>query len=147
MHFREAVMKDIPSIQRIRHSVKENILSDPSLVTDRDCEIYITVRGKGWVCEEGNDLLGFAIADLADNNIWALFVHPEHEKKGIGKRLHNIMMNWYFSQTEQTAWLSTDLLSRAYRFYQMNGWQETGSTGTGEARFEMQFSRWLTLHS
>ncbi len=51
MIFREAQVNDIHQMQIVRHSVKENILSNPALVTDKDCEEFITVRGKGWVCE------------------------------------------------------------------------------------------------
>jgi hypothetical protein len=32
MKFREAHINDIPQMQIVRHSVKENVLSDPSLV-------------------------------------------------------------------------------------------------------------------
>jgi hypothetical protein len=32
MIFREAVVADIPQIQIVGHSVKENVLSDPALV-------------------------------------------------------------------------------------------------------------------
>jgi hypothetical protein len=64
MNFREAVPGDIPSIQRVRNSVKENMLSDPGLVTAADCEDSISHRGKGWACEMHEDIVGFAIADL-----------------------------------------------------------------------------------
>ena len=40
MIFREAIVADIPQIQIVRHAVKENVLPDPALVTDVDCEIY-----------------------------------------------------------------------------------------------------------
>jgi GNAT superfamily N-acetyltransferase len=83
-------------IQLVRNAVKENVLSNPSLVSDTDVENYITQRGRGWVCEIDNFITGFAIADLQDNNIWALFIHPDFEGRGIGKRLHDEMMNWYF---------------------------------------------------
>ena len=49
MIFREANIAGIKQIQIVRNSVKENILSDPNLVTDEDCKEFITVRGKGWV--------------------------------------------------------------------------------------------------
>ena len=84
MTIREAVIEDIKQIQRVRNSVTENTLSSPNLVTDKDCEEFITVRGKGWVCEIDNQIVGFAIADLKDNNIWALFLQPEFENLGIG---------------------------------------------------------------
>jgi hypothetical protein len=44
------------------------------LVPDSDVEEYINHRGRGWVCEIDGQVVGFAIADLVDNNIWALFI-------------------------------------------------------------------------
>ena len=41
MIFREAQIEDIPQIQVVRNSVKENILSNPDLVPDKDVEDYI----------------------------------------------------------------------------------------------------------
>jgi ribosomal protein S18 acetylase RimI-like enzyme len=85
MKIREARIEDIPQIQIVRNSVKENTLSDPNLVTDKDCEEFLFERGKGWVCEVDNQIVGFSIVDIKENNIWALFLHPDFEQKGIGR--------------------------------------------------------------
>ena len=122
---RAATIADIAQMQIVRHLVKENILSNPALVTDEDCEDYLTRKGKGWVCESNGSVIGFAVADLVDKNIWALFVHPEFEGRGIGKKLHNMMLDWYFNQTKQTVWLSTAPGTRAEKFYR-KGWLERG---------------------
>jgi GNAT superfamily N-acetyltransferase len=145
MIFREALVTDIPKIQVVRNSVKENMLSNPALVTDKDCEEFITQRGKGWVCEMDSFIVGFAIADLQDNNIWALFLHPDYEKRGIGKELHRLMMDWYFSQTEVTAWLGTEPGTRAEGFYERSGWIKMGVVNKGEVKFEMSFEDWKQL--
>ncbi len=137
MIFREAQVSDIPQIQFVRNAVKENRLSDPSLVPDQDVEEYISNRGRGWVCEAGNRIVGFAIADIVANNIWALFIHPDHEARGIGKKLHRMMLDWYFLQTKETVWLGTEPNSRAEKFYRMQGWKEAGVHGKGEIKFEM----------
>lgn len=142
MIFREAKIKDIGQIQVVRNSVKENMLSDPSLVPDHDVEEYISNRGKGWVCEIGNRIVGFAIADLIENNIWALFIHPDFEAKGIGKKLHRIIMDWYFVHTNEKAWLGTAPGSRAEKFYRMQGWTEAGIHGKNEIKFEMRYEDW-----
>ena len=144
MQFREATIQDIPGIQRVRNSVKENVLSDPNLVTDADCIDYITRRGKGWVCEDDGKIVGFAVADVVGNNIWALFLEPEFEGKRIGRKLHQLMMDWYFSQTNKTVWLSTAPASRAERFYRKAGWIEAGVYGKGEIKFEMTKEYWTT---
>ena len=143
MIFREAVIDDICQIQKVRHSVKENVLSNPGLVTDADCADYISNRGMGWVCESQNKIVGFAIVDLTGNRIWALFVMPDFEKQGIGKKLHNIMMNWYFSRTFLTVWLGTAPDTRAASFYRKAGWKETGLYGKSEIRFEMHYIDWM----
>ncbi len=144
MIFREATIKDIPQIQIVRNAVKENRLSNPALVSDADVEEYIINRGKGWVCEMNETIVGFAIADLVDHNIWALFVDPGFENKGIGKELHRLMMDWYFEQTNETVWLSTSPGTRAETFYRRQGWTEDGVYGKGETKFIMKkgnFSR------
>jgi GNAT superfamily N-acetyltransferase len=142
MKIREAVLHDIPQIQMVRNLVKENVLSDPNLVPDSDVADYITRRGKGWVCEIANEVVGFSIIDLQDHNVWALFMHPHFEKQGIGKQLHDVMMDWYFAQTQETVWLGTEPKSRAENFYRQAGWQEVGVHGKGEVKFEMQFADW-----
>ncbi|MGE6395373.1 GNAT family N-acetyltransferase [Chryseobacterium scophthalmum] len=142
MIIREARVEDIPQIQVVRNSVKENTLSNPDLVTDKDCEEFITERGKGWVCEIDGKITGFSIVDLKDNNIWALFVDPDFEKKGIGKKLHDIMLDWYFTQTKENIWLGTSPNTRAELFYRKSGWNEIGIHGKNEIKFEMTFENW-----
>lgn len=142
MIIREAKIKDIKQIQIVRNAVKENTLSNPNLVTDKDCEEFIIERGKGWVCEIENNIVGFSIVDLKENNIWALFVHPDYEKKGIGRLLHNIMLDWYFNQTKKNVWLGTAPNTRAEIFYRKSGWKEIGTHGNGEIKFEMTEEYW-----
>ncbi len=142
MIFREATIQDIKQIQVVRNAVKENMLSNPALVPDSDVKDYITTRGKGWVCVIDDVVVGFSIADLVDHNIWALFVDPNCEAKGIGKQLHDLMMSWYFSQTNETVWLSTSPGTRAETFYRKQGWIETGVYGKGEIKFEMKKDDW-----
>jgi GNAT superfamily N-acetyltransferase len=143
MAFREATIHDIPRIQIVRHAVRENVLSDPGLVTDQDCADYLVNRGKGWVCEADGKIVGFAIADLMDNNIWALFVDPLYEGRGIGRKLHELMLDWYFSRGKNLVWLGTSPNTRAASFYRSAGWIETGLHGKREIKFEMERSHWL----
>ena len=142
MIYRVATIQDIPQIQVVRNLVKENTLSDPSLVTDEDCVEFLTKRGKGWVCEKDGTIVGFSIADLKENNIWALFIRPDLEGKGIGKELHRLMMDWYFSQTDHTVWLGTSPKTRAEEFYKQQGWKNVGIVNKGEVKFEMRKADW-----
>lgn len=142
MTFKIARIEDIKQIQIVRNSVKENTLSDPNLVTDEDCREFMTKRGKGWVCEINNEIVGFAIVDLKQKNVWALFLKPAFEKQGIGRQLHQMMLDWYFKQTKDTIWLGTATLSRAESFYRKAGWVEVGTYGEGEVKFEMTYKGW-----
>ena len=143
MIIREANLNDIPKIQIVRNSVAENTLSDPNLVTDKDCEEFLTQRGKGWVCEVDLEVVGFAIVDLKDNNDWALFLNPKYEKKGFGKKLHTVMLDWYFSQTKKNLWLGTAFDTRAEAFYRKAGYTEIGLHGTKEVKFEISHDDWI----
>lgn len=142
MKIREAELKDIPQIQLVRNSVKENTLSDPNLVTDQDCENFLFNRGKGWVYEDNDRIVGFGIVDMKEKSIWALFVHPEFENQGIGRKLHNTMLNWYFNQTNEKIWLSNSPSTRAEIFYRKSGWTENGVHGKNEIKFEMTYNHW-----
>jgi GNAT superfamily N-acetyltransferase len=147
MVFRQATSADIPGMQIVRHAVRENRLSDPSLVPDRDVDDYINRRGRGWVCDLNKIIIAFAIADLQDNSVWALFVDPAYEKKGIGKKLQQLMLDWYFSKTDHTIWLGTAPGTRAEIFYHKTGWKQNGMHGEKEMKFEMTALNWKSIHN
>lgn len=138
-----ATVEDIPQLQHIRSAVKENILNNPLLVTYNDYVSFITEAGRGWVHEEGDSINGFAIVDTQKNNVWALFVDPSVEKKGIGRSLHDEMVSWYFQHYQQPLWLTTAPRTRAEEFYRRSGWKQTGSNASNEIVFELTPQLWL----
>ena len=142
MLFREAHISDIERLHSIRLAVKENMLTNPHLVTERHYKDLLSSDGKGWVCEVDGQIHGFAIIDTQKENVWALFVHPFYEKSGIGKRLHHIMLDWYFNQGKDRIWLSTSANTRAEKFYRKAGWQAVGFYEDDELKFEMRKERW-----
>lgn len=144
MTIREAAINDIKQIQVVRNAVKENRLSNPALVTDADCEEFLFQRGKGWVAVVDGTIAGFSIVDMLQNNVWALFVHPDFENQGIGRKLHNVMLDWYFSQTTTLLWLGTAPGTRAEAFYRLSGWEQSGMHGD-ELKFEMNAITWKNL--
>ena len=142
MIFREALVSDFTRLHEVRMAVRENKLSNPNLITEKDYADFISVRGKGWLCEVEDRVVGFSIVDLQEKNIWALFVLPEFEGKGIGKKLHDLMLDWYFSKTTENVWLGTSPDTRAEIFYRKNGWTAIGKRPNGELHFEMAFENW-----
>lgn len=142
MKIRKAEIPDINQILIVRNSVTENTLSNPELISPKDCVDYLTQRGRGWVCEIENEVVGFSIVDLQENNVWALFLNPKFEKMGIGRMLHDVMLDWYFGQTQADLWLGTSPNTRAEGFYRRAGWIESGTHGNDEIKFEMTFNNW-----
>jgi GNAT superfamily N-acetyltransferase len=137
---RQAQRADIPAMHRIRMAVRENILVS-TVITPEDYVDALERTGRGWLVEvgEGDDttVVGFAIGNATTGNIWALFVDPEHEGHGHGRRLHDAMVEWLFAQGLERLWLSTDPGTRAQRFYEVAGWRFTGMVERGEAEYEL----------
>jgi len=142
MKIRVALEADIPEMHRIRLSVRENRLSDPQLIQPDDYRPMLTERGRGWVAELKGGLAGFAVADRTRANVWALFVDPVHEGRGLGRALHDTMLDWLFSCGVEKAWLGTEPGTRAERLYQASGWRYV-DTKRGEAIYELSAHDWL----
>jgi GNAT superfamily N-acetyltransferase len=140
--YRQAGPPDIRQMKEVRSSVLENRLSDPSRISDEEYDNYISVKGKGWICLHDETIAGFSVGDLEGKNVWALFVRPEYEGHGIGRRLQELMLDWYFSETQDKIWLSTEPGSRAEAFYRTSGWIPAGKHGEKEVRFELTFRDW-----
>jgi GNAT superfamily N-acetyltransferase len=137
---RPAGREDIAAIQRVRHSVRENRLVSRS-IGDAEVQRYLEMLGRGWVIEVGGEVVAFAIGDATIGNIWALFVDPRYERRGYGRRLHDVMVDWLWSQGLRHLWLTTDRGTRAEAFYRAAGWRDAGTTPHGELAFTLDRPR------
>jgi GNAT superfamily N-acetyltransferase len=88
--------------------------------------------GQSWVCEVEGRVVGFSAAALRDASIWALFVLPEFEGRGIGKRLLALATDWLFAQGAPQIVLGTAAATRADAFYAKLGWRR------GEMRDDLE---------
>jgi GNAT superfamily N-acetyltransferase len=120
----------------VRRSVRENPLVS-GVITDDEVLAMMQVHGCGWVVEADGEVVAFAFGDARDGNIWALFVDPEHERRGYGRRLHDAMLAWLWSRGLERLWLSTTPGTRAEAFYRTAGWRDAGPAPRGEIRFEI----------
>jgi GNAT superfamily N-acetyltransferase len=119
---RRATSADIPAMSRIRLSVTENALSDPSRITPAMYEDFLERSGRGWVIEQGSEIVAFCYADKINASIWALFVSPDQEGRGYGKRLLEHAAAWLFELGHDAVHLTTGANTRADRFYARQGW-------------------------
>jgi GNAT superfamily N-acetyltransferase len=140
IQIRVATAADVPAMHRIRLAVRENRLA--SGLGPADYTPFLEVTGRGWTASIGDRIVGFAIADREHANVWALFVDPDHERRGAGRRLHDVMVDWLFASGADPIWLTTAPGSRAERFYRAAGWIAAGSEPNGEIRFELSERRW-----
>jgi GNAT superfamily N-acetyltransferase len=128
--FRQAARRDIPAMSRIRLSVTENVLSDPGRVTLQMYEDFLDKSGRGWVAEDDGEVVAFCYADKDQGAIWALFVHPGHQGRGIAKALLGLAVDWLFGLGHARIRLSTGANTRADRFYAAQGWRRDPAGAT-----------------
>jgi GNAT superfamily N-acetyltransferase len=72
-------------------------------------EDYLALRGRGWVAELEGKVVGFCYADAADASIWALFIAPAYEGRGIARALLGKAVAWLFGQGHAAVRLSTGM--------------------------------------
>jgi ribosomal protein S18 acetylase RimI-like enzyme len=131
---RRAQHADVPRIMAIRHAVRENRLSDPNAVTAADCAAFLD-RAEIWVWVEDGTIQGFSAGDPRNGEIFALFVDPACEGRGIGRALIAMACATLRAAGHGAATLSTQPGTRAERFYRANGWTPAGTNGKGELVF------------
>lgn len=141
IRFRRAVGADIPAMSAIRLSVLENVLSDPARVTLQMYEDYLDLQGRGWVAEVDGVVAAFCYADRDKASIWALFVSPAYEGKGLGKGLLALAVAWLFGFGHERIRLSTTPGTRADRFYAALGWTRTPLDGADEVGYVLDHHR------
>ena len=135
---RQATIADVAALERVRGMVRENRLSTP--IPRERLVAALADRGRGWVADDGGEIVGFTFADDLDASIWALFLLPEWEGKGLGRVLLDHAVTWLHGRGHQMIWLSTEPGTRAEGFYAHLGWRRVGVTPPGETRFEFHFA-------
>ena len=120
---------DIAAMSEIRLSVAENILSDPARVTLADYATYLTGPGQSWVAESDGRILAFGAANRS-GLIWALFVRPGFEGRGLGRLLMRQCLAWLERAGVTRAYLDTGAGTRAEGFYRALGWREIRREGS-----------------
>jgi GNAT superfamily N-acetyltransferase len=132
--FRPAANPDIAGMSVVRLAVRENRLSNPDRITPA---MYADHLGSSWVCESEGRIVGFSAAAPRDSSIWALFVLPEFEGRGIGKRLLRLATEWLFARGASRIVLGTAAATRAEAFYTRLGWRRGDLRDDGEVEFTL----------
>jgi GNAT superfamily N-acetyltransferase len=141
---REATAADLPGITRVRTSVRENLLTVEQLrargITEASIAASLLGDSKGWVAEHEGEIVAFAIADRATRSIFALFVLPDWEGRGLGSQLLDLALGWLCASGAGVVWLTTGPDTKAAGFYERWGWVATGQEAGGDTRYEIDLT-------
>ncbi|MEO1148113.1 MAG: GNAT family N-acetyltransferase [Cyanobacteria bacterium J06638_22] len=145
MQIRIAQPNDIETLFEIRTSVTENHQSRDEIaalgITPESVAEMLQTDCCAWIAEVGGRAIGFSIANKTDKTILGMFVRPEHEGLGAGRRLMQAAEEWFWSAGIPEIWLVTgnDPNLRAYGFYLHLGWIPIGIETDGPFSGEMKF--------
>lgn len=88
-----------------------------------------------WVATEDDKVIGFSMILPDEGCLFAAFVLPEYEGRGIGRRLVGLAEQELFKH-HAIAWLETDKNSRAAKFYMQLGWVNKENVSESDIRLE-----------
>ena len=133
---RKAIRADYPRISEIRLSVREHCLAKSKFDLVERVANWIFDNSTFWAWEEDGAIQGFSAADPRDGTIFALFVHPSYEGRGIGRALLPMACQILRDSGHAVATLTTEAGTRAERFYRLDGWTEIGRQDDGQVVFQ-----------
>lgn len=130
---------DIDSVFEIRTSVTENHLSLEQLaelgITTESVREAMRASPCLWVADVDGVTAGFTMADATAGSVFACFVRPQFQGRGVGSALMRRVEATLFERHTEI-WLTTDGSSRAAGFYRKLGWSAAGDLPDGSIRFE-----------
>ena len=143
IRIRPAVATDVETLFEIRCSVRENHQSREELAELGITPATVTemIEGGDFSCliaKIENQPVGFAMAEYKAGYLFALFVRPEAENRGVGSALLRETENLLSQIGVKKAFLLTgaDESLRAVGFYKKWGWQIAEKLTDGQLRFD-----------
>lgn len=146
---RPAEAGDVAGLFHVRLSVRENALSMAELaalgITPETVTDMIATEPCAWVAVEEDRIVGFSMIDAKAGSLFAAFVLPGHEGRGIGRQLVAAAERQLRSR-HAVAWLETGTSTRAEGFYRRLGWravqdsavQDIGAQDIGEGDIRLE---------
>jgi len=142
MEFADASLADVPEMQQLQESMRENWPMerpdeghlDPALIPSED--------RRGWICRIDGALRGFSLAERGTATLAALCVDMDFVRNGIGRRLHNAAVDWLFANGAEAVWTVAAPFTKAHKFFSAAGWKLTDMEDNGDYRLELGAEVW-----
>jgi len=138
---RLATLDDIDALFAIRTSVVQNHLSVAQMaglgITPQVLADSIREAPCAWVADVDGVRAAFAMVDLAEGEVFAMFVLPSHENLGMGRQLMAVAEAALFEHHD-TLFLITDGRDeiRANGFYRHLGWSVVERVEGDDVRYQ-----------
>lgn len=138
---RVATQDDIDTLFAIRTSVVQNHLSREQMthlgITPQVLADSIREAPCAWVAEVDGQPAAFSMVDLGEGEVFAMFVLPAYENRGLGRQLMAVAEAALFERHDKL-FLITDGRNeiRANGFYQRLGWCVVASVDGDDVRYE-----------
>jgi ribosomal protein S18 acetylase RimI-like enzyme len=130
---RPAMPEDVATCIKIRGLTRENSFSEEELrvlgITRESWSAGIrTGASPGLVACADDEVIGYCFGDRSTGEISVLAILPEHERRGIGKLLLELLVKDFVRFGFRRLFLScaSDPKVRSYGFYRHLGWTPTG---------------------
>lgn len=137
--YRAMTVDDIPAVLAVRFATVENAITLEELeqdygITPATIAASMESDSRGWLCEEGDRVVGFAMGDRSNGEVQVVAVLPSHEGRGIGRTLLSQVTDWLCAKGHAEIWLgaSPDPAVRATGFYRKLGWRRSGVMKGGD---------------
>ena len=114
----------------VRIATRENAYTMAELaeldITPENVTALLDDTHRGWLCEDADQIVGFAMGNKTNGEMWVIAILPSHEKRGVGRQLITMLEDWLWSEGWDDIWLTTseDTALRAYGFYLACGWKD-----------------------
>jgi ribosomal protein S18 acetylase RimI-like enzyme len=120
-----------------KEDIEARFREDPATAgekRERRRQSVCTTPFHSWVALEGMVLIGFCIVkqDDQENLLQALYVLPDSQSKGVGKRLLQTALDWFGTEKEVVLNVAS-YNEKAIAFYRAFGFVPQGSIASSEA--------------
>ena len=128
MIVRRAVFSDLTKLLSLLPRLNANVLNNPALISEDDLEPFIAADAL-WVAVLDGRIAGFSVADAGPGTIWALFIDPDFEGQGLGKRLLTLAVGTLRNAGCPGVTLKAGQDTQAEALYRAAGYEEVSRSG------------------